>query len=117
MFAARGIRPALFIALTASLALTACDKKRKAVADTAVAHAEVETKLPPSAVSDEFLNATALVAADAVSVPHTEEVIVAPGAVAPAVIPPDNGAAAAPPPDNGAANAQNMAAPEGANMH
>ena len=53
------------------MALLGCDNgRRTAHASTTVAKAEVSTELPPSEVSDEFLQATATVAADAVSIPH-----------------------------------------------
>jgi hypothetical protein len=57
--------------LIASTSLIGCEgAKRTAHASTTVAEAKVSTDLPPSQVSDEFLQATALVAAQAASVPH-----------------------------------------------
>jgi hypothetical protein len=57
--------------LIASMTLIGCDDARRtAHASTSVAKAEVSTELPPFQVSDEFLQATATVAAEAVSVPH-----------------------------------------------
>lgn len=62
---------ALTGSLIASIALIGCnDTRRTARATTTVAKAEVSTELPPSQVSDEFLQATATVAAEAASVPH-----------------------------------------------
>jgi hypothetical protein len=118
MLAARSIRPAIFIALAAPLALAGCgDKGRKAEAETPTSHAEVSTRLPASDVSDEFLKATAQVAADAVAIPHTEEVVVTPAPAPSVAIPP---VGAVPPADNGAAgnaaaNMQGAVPPEGAN--
>ena len=58
--------------LAASMALLACDddRMRSVEAKTTKAEARVSTKLPPSEVSDDFLLATATVAAEAASVPH-----------------------------------------------
>ena len=62
---------ALTSSLMVSIALVGCnDARRTAHASTTVAEAEVSTELPPSQVSDEFLQATATVAAEAASVPH-----------------------------------------------
>lgn len=94
--------------LAASMALIGCDDvgRRTAHAETSVAKAEVSTELPPDQVSDEFLQATATVAAEAASVPHP----VAAAVVAP-VEPPH---AVAPPPalpqDNATANRMPSAA-------
>ena len=58
--------------LAASMALSGCDDNgmRTVEAKTSVAEARVSTRLPPSEVSDDFLLATATVAAEAASVPH-----------------------------------------------
>jgi hypothetical protein len=57
--------------LIASMSLIGCEAaKRTARARTTVAEAEVSTELPPSQVSDEFLQATASLAAESASVPH-----------------------------------------------
>lgn len=62
---------ALMGSLIVSIALIGCnDARRTARASTTVAEAQVSTKLPPSQVSDDFLQATATVAAEAASVPH-----------------------------------------------
>jgi hypothetical protein len=96
--------------LIASMTLIGCnDTRRTAHASTSVAEAEVSTKLPASQVSDEFLQATATVAAEAASVPHP----VAAAVVVPPPPPPvqDNAATNQPAPatddgSNAAANAQ-----------
>ena len=99
---------ALTSSLMVSIALVGCnDARRTAHASTTVAEAEVSTELPPSQVSDEFLQATATVAAEAASVPH-------PVAAAVVVPPPpsqDNAATNQPAPasdtaSNAAGNAQ-----------
>ena len=58
--------------LTASMALLGCDanEMRTIEAKTPMAEARVSTRPPPSEGSDEFLLATATVAAEAASVPH-----------------------------------------------
>ena len=67
---------ALTSSLMVSIALVGCnDARRTAHASTTVAEAEVSTELPPSQVSDEFLQATATVAAEAASVPHAAVVV------------------------------------------
>lgn len=92
---------ALAGSLVASLSLLGCnDTRRTAHASTTVAKAEVSTELPPSQVSDEFLQATATVAADAVSVPH-------PVAAAVVVPPPEP---LPPPPSNNDSNQMPSAA-------
>ena len=102
---------ALTSSVIVSMALVGCnDARRTAHASTTVAEAEVSTKLPPSQVSDDFLQATALVAAEAASVPHpVAAVVVAP----PEPLPPspDNAATNQPTPasdhaSNAAGNAQ-----------
>jgi hypothetical protein len=97
MAESRSIRPLVLAGLPiACLALVACgDAPRSARASTAVAEAEISTKLPASEVSDEFLMATATAAAEAASIPHP----VAVGVVAP---PPEPVAPMAP--DNAVAN-------------
>lgn len=96
---------ALTGSLLASTTLVACDDaKRTARASTAVAEAEVSTELPASEVSDEFLQATATVAAEAASVPHpVAAAVVVPPEPPP---PPQNDAAAnqAPPAADNASN-------------
>ena len=102
---------ALTGSLIVSIALVSCDDTgRMARASTTVAEAEVSTELPPSQVSDEFLQATATVAAEAASVPHP----VAAAVVVPPEPPPpsqDNAATNQPAPasdnaSNAAGNAQ-----------
>ena len=58
--------------LAASMALLGCDDNgmRTVEAKTPMAEARVSTRLPPSEVSDDFLLATATIAAEAASVPH-----------------------------------------------
>ena len=91
--------------LIASMTFAACDNAtRSARAQTSVAEAEVSTRLPASEVSDEFLLATATVAAEAASVPHPVAVgVVAPPSEPPAPVAPDNAMMneAAPPADGG----------------
>ncbi len=103
----RSIRP-LFLAGLAvvALAFAGCnnDSPRKVHAKTAVAEAEISTRLPPSEVSDEFLLATATAAAEAASVPHP----VAVGVVAP---PPEPAPVVAP--GNATTNAQSNATGNG----
>ena len=95
--------------LMASMALVGCDDARRtAHASTTVAEAEVSTELPPSQVSDEFLQATATVAAEAASVPHpVAAAVVVPPEPAPPVQ--DNAATNQPAPaaDNGSTAAGN----------
>ena len=87
---------ALTGSLIVSIALIGCnDTRRTARASTSVAEAEVSTELPPSQVSDEFLQATATVAAEAASVPHP---------VAAAVVVPPEPPPPPPPQDNAATN-------------
>jgi hypothetical protein len=89
--------------LIAAIGLIGCEgAKRTARASTTVAKAEVSTELPPSQVSDEFLQATALVAAEAASVPHPVAATV--------VVPPPP-----PPEDNMATNQIAPAAGNGSN--
>jgi hypothetical protein len=81
---------ALTGSLIVSMSLIGCeDAKRSAHASTTVAEAKVSTELPPSQVSDEFLQATASVAAEAASVPHP----VAAAVVVPPLPLPENNAA------------------------
>jgi len=88
--------------LIASMALLGCDNgRRTAHASTTVAKAEVSTELPPSQVSDEFLQAAATVAADAVSIPHP---------VAAAVVVPTPEPLPPPPSNNGSTNQMPSAA-------
>lgn len=98
---------ALAGALIVSTALVGCnDTRRTAHARTAVAEAKVWTELPANEVSDEFLLATATVAAEAASVPHP----VAAAVVVPPPPPPQGNAAtnaAAPAPGNASTAAGN----------
>lgn len=100
---------ALTGSLIASIALIGCDDARRtARASTSVAEAEVSTELPPSQVSDAFLQATATVAAEAASVPHPVAAAV--------VVPPEPPPLAPPPPqDNAATNQPAPAADDGSN--
>ena len=86
--------------LAASMALLACDddRMRSVEAKTTKAEARVSTKLPPSEVSDDFLLATATIAAEAASVPHPVAAVV----VTEPATPPAN--AMPTPPDNTATN-------------
>lgn len=89
--------------LAASMSLLGCEDNdiRSVEAKTTVAQARVSTRLPPSEVSDEFLLATATVAAEAASVPHP----VAAAVVAEPPLPPPPPANAMPTaPDNTATN-------------
>jgi hypothetical protein len=100
---------ALASALIASTTLIACnDSRRTARASTTVAEAQVSTNLPASEVSDEFLLATATVAAEAASVPHP----VAAAVVVPPRQPPPSDAAA-----NQAAPAAHNASGAAGNAH
>ena len=56
-------------ALLAVIALSACDKKREATADTGTAKAEVSTTAPASQVPDSQLQEQAVHAATAASTP------------------------------------------------
>ena len=91
---------ALIGSLAASMALLGCDDNgmRTVEAKTSVAEARVSTRLPPSEVSDDFLLATATVAAEAASVPHPVAAVV----VTEPATPPAN--AMPTPPDNTATN-------------
>jgi hypothetical protein len=98
----RLMRPIFLAGLPiALLTFAACDEApRSARASTAVAEAEIKTRLPESEVSDEFLLATATAAAEAASVPHPVAVgVVAPPPEPPPAVAPDNAMsnAAAPP--------------------
>ena len=64
--------------LAASMALLGCDDNgmRTVEAKTPMAEARVSTRLPPSEVSDDFLLATATIAAEAASVPHPVAAVV-----------------------------------------
>jgi hypothetical protein len=104
---------ALSASLIASIVLISCDDSRRtARASTSVAKAEVSTELPPSQVSDEFLQATATVAAEAASAPHPVAAAVVVQAEPPPLPPPqDNAMNNQPAPaadndSNAAANAQ-----------
>ena len=91
-------------ALIASTAVAGCDDStRSARASTAVSEAEVSTRLPASEVSDQFLLATATVAAEAVSVPHPVAAAVVAPPPDPPPVAPDNAMTneAAPPADDG----------------
>jgi hypothetical protein len=87
----RSMRPIFLAGLPiALLTFAACDEApRSARASTAVAEAEIKTRLPESEVSDEFLLATATAAAEAASVPHPVAVgvVAPPPELPPAVVP------------------------------
>jgi hypothetical protein len=94
--------------LIASMTLMGCDDTRRtARASTSVAEAEVSTELPPSQVSDEFLQATATVAAEAASVPHP---VAAAVVVPPEPLPPPQDNASTNPPAPASDNVSNAAA-------
>jgi protein-disulfide isomerase len=57
------------LACAAALSLSACDKDRKAVADTGTAKAEVTTEAPKELVPDQQLQQQAQQAATAASTP------------------------------------------------
>ena len=59
----------LVLGLSAVVALSACDKKREATADTGTAKAEVSTTAPAAQVPDSQLQAQAQQAATASSTP------------------------------------------------
>ena len=60
---------ALALGFTAALSLSACNKERKATADTGTAEATVTTEAPPSKVPDAQLQSQAQQAATAASTP------------------------------------------------
>lgn len=81
--------------LLAATALAGCERERTAEAETSVSEAEVSTELPPAAVSEQQLEATADAAAVVAATPPPTVVVPAPGtAAAPGAAPPASGTGA-----------------------
>jgi hypothetical protein len=69
---------ALVSGLALGLGLTACDRERTAEAETAVSEAEVSTELPPAAIPEAQLEATADAAAVVAATPPPNVVLTTP---------------------------------------